>query len=317
MSTDVIPIGEDRKDADPPYHLASAEVGGVERVLVVSGTESFLLDDLLPTGENAPAELHELLSDWATWHPMLTQAATRVGGGAMAVTPDRWLLPVRPSKLVCIGVNYHDHLREMGGSHAPELPYSFLKPASNGIVPSGASVNLPASSNMVDWEAELAVVIGKTPDLDSAEPLIDCVAAYTILNDLSARDWIGSAPAVGIDWVMMKGYDGFSPVGPYLTPREFVTDPQDLRIRCWVNGEIKQDSNTSQMVFGVEAILEHLARIMTLQPGDVVATGTPAGVGFGQKPQQFLKHGDSVTVEIDGLGRLETHMVDQFEGEPA
>jgi len=215
---------------------------------------------------------------------------------------------------VCIGTNYHDHLREMGTPVTPEYPYSFLKPVSTGMVASGASVGLPARSRMVDWEAELAVVIGSTPAPDD-ESIMDCISGYTVLNDLSARDWIRNKPEVGIDWVMQKAYDGFSPVGPIFTPAEFVIDPQNLTIQCWVNNDLKQDSNTSQMVFGVEAILSHLAGIMTLLPGDVIATGTPAGVGFGARPQQFLKGGDTVTVEIEGLGRLVTHFVDQFEGE--
>src|SRR5438128_2194155 len=138
--------------------------------------------------------------------------------------------------------------------------------------------------------------------------VLDAIAGYTIINDLSARDWIRGKPEVGIDWVMMKAYDGFSPIGPWFTPAEHVPDPQALGIRCWVNDELRQDSNTSEMVFGVQAILEHLAGIMTLLPGDVVATGTPAGVGFGRDPQQFLHAGDAVAIEIDGLGRLETTM---------
>jgi 2-keto-4-pentenoate hydratase/2-oxohepta-3-ene-1,7-dioic acid hydratase in catechol pathway len=147
--------------------------------------------------------------------------------------------------------------------------------------------------------------------------VLDAVAGYTVYNDLSARDWIATTREPGIDWVMMKAYDGFSPIGPLITPREFVADPQDLTIRSWVNGQLKQDSNTAEMIFGVQAILEHLSGIMTLEPGDVIATGTPAGVGFGADPQQFLQPGDTVTVEIAGLGRLETFIVNSSEGASA
>ena len=137
---------------------------------------------------------------------------------------------------------------------------------------------------MVDWEAELAVVIGSPLHRASWPAVLDAVAGYTVYNDLSARDWVASTREPGIDWVLMKGYDGFSPIGPLITPKQFVADPQALAIRCWVNGELKQDSNTSQMIFSVQAILEHLSAIMTLEPGDVIATGTPAGVGFGASP---------------------------------
>ena len=233
---------------------------------------------------------------------------------ARAVEPERWLVPVRPTKLVCVGVNYRDHLREMGTPHVPDSPYCFLKPPSTGFVSSGSPVSLPVGAKMVDWEAELAVVIGSRLHGGTGAAVLDAVAGYTVYNDLSARDWVAGAREPGIDWVLMKGYDGFSPIGPLITPRQFVSDPQALAIRCWVNGELKQDSSTSQMVFSVQAILEHLSAIMTLEPGDVIATGTPAGVGFGAHPQQFLGAGDTVTVEIDGLGRLETPIVMPHEG---
>lgn len=295
------------------YHLATARVDGTVAVVLVTDAGAYLLQDLLEGP--VPAEAHQLLLSWQEWEPRVASAAN--GAASSDATPvqvDQWFAPVRPDKFVCIGANYHDHLKEMG-TPPPALPYSFFKPVSTGIVGSGEDVALPAKSKMVDWEAELAVVIGSTPDGDGS--IMDCIAGYTVLNDLSARDWIIDKPAVGIDWVMMKAYDGFSPIGPFFTPRDFVADPNDLWIRCWVNDELKQDSNTSEMVFDVEAILTHLASIMTLMPGDVIATGTPAGVGFGAHPQQFLHHGDTVAVEIEGLGRLETRMVDLFKGAPA
>lgn len=297
--------------APPPrpqgaFRLAGAQVDGRPAVVVATESGTYRLADLLPAAVAAPAHPHELLADWQRWQPILATIAARPEALASPVAPERWLLPVRPSKLVCIGTNYHDHLREMGTPRTPEHPYSFLKPVSTGLVPSGAPVRLPEGPKMVDWEAELAVVIGRRLHRERGTAVLEAVAGYTIINDLSARDWIKSKPDVGIDWVMMKGHDGFSPIGPWLTPSQFVPDPQDLGIRLWVNGELRQDSRTSEMVFGVQPILEHLAGIMTLEPGDVVATGTPAGVGFGRKPQQFLHPGDVVAVEIDGLGRLET-----------
>jgi 2-keto-4-pentenoate hydratase/2-oxohepta-3-ene-1,7-dioic acid hydratase in catechol pathway len=292
-----------------PFQLAEADVAGRPTVLLVLGSDAYRLNDLLGAGISPPEQLFELFADWPTWQPLVMTAAVNAPGRAAMVQPERWLLPVRPAKLICIGTNYHGHLQEMG-TPPPVLPYAFLKPVSTGLVPSGMQVRLPIGPKMVDWEAELAIVIGSTLHGVRGPVVLDAVAGYTILNDLSARDWISSSSAVGIDWVLMKGYDGFSPIGPFITPSEFVPDPQALGIRCWVNGELKQDSNTSDMVFSVQQILEHLAGIMTLEPGDVIATGTPAGVGYGRRPQQFLHHGDMVAVEIDGLGRLETPIID-------
>ena len=292
-----------------PFQLAEADIAGRPTALVILGSDAYRLGDLLASGINPPQRLFELFADWQTWQPRVMTAAMDAAERAAPVEPERWLLPVRPAKLICIGTNYHGHLLEMG-TPPPALPYTFLKPVSTGMVPSGAQVCLPVGPKMVDWEAELAIVMGRTLHGVRGPAVLDAVAGYTILNDLSARDWISSSSAVGIDWVLMKGYDGFSPIGPFITPSEFVPDPQSLGIRCWVNGQLKQDSNTSDMVFGVQQILEHLAGIMTLEPGDVIATGTPAGVGYGQRPQQFLHHGDLVAVEIDGLGRLETPFID-------
>jgi 2-keto-4-pentenoate hydratase/2-oxohepta-3-ene-1,7-dioic acid hydratase in catechol pathway len=297
------------------FQLAAAEVDGRSAVVVVLGSLVYRLRDLLPSGAAAADHLDDLFADWPRWRSVVSAAVGNALPGASPVQPERWLVPVRPSKLVCVGVNYYDHLREMGGASAPDFPYSFFKPVSTGLMPSGGRVSLPVGPKMVDWEAELAVVMGSKLYRGKGPAVLDAIAGYTVYNDLSARDWIATTREPGIDWVMMKAYDGFSPIGPLITPGEFVRDPQDLAIRCWVNGELKQDSNTSQMVFGVQAILEHLSAIMTLEPGDVIATGTPAGVGFGAQPQQFLEAGDTVTVEIDGLGRLETLIVKPSEGD--
>jgi 2,4-didehydro-3-deoxy-L-rhamnonate hydrolase len=311
MSTE---IPNHAADGTRPFQLAAAEVDGEPTVVVVLGSLVYCLRDLLPSGAAVPDHLDDLFADWPRWQPAVSTAVGNAVPEASPVQPGRWLVPVRPSKLICVGVNYYDHLREMGGARAPDFPYCFLKPVSTGLMPSGSQVRLPVGPKMVDWEAELAVVIGSRLHRGKGPAVWDAVAGYTVYNDLSARDWIATTREPGIDWVMMKAYDGFSPIGPLITPREFVSDPQNLAIRCWVNGELKQDSSTSQMIFGVQAILEHLSAIMTLEPGDVIATGTPAGVGFGALPQQFLAAGDTVTVEIDGLGRLETLIVNPSEG---
>lgn len=313
MSTQIAPATTPGKRAKTAYQLATAQIDGESTVVVLVEGSAYALGALV--GRPIPDASHKLLAAWGEWQPVIATAVDGLAAsGAAAVHPDSWLAPVRPEKLVCIGANYHSHLREMG-TPPPTLPYAFFKPVSTGIVPTGSDVELPQVSSMVDWEAELAIVIGSTPT--GTGSILDSIAGYVVLNDLSARDWIINKPAVGIDWVMMKAYDGFSPIGPYFTPSQFVADPQKLWIKCWVNGELKQDSTTADMLFDIETILNHLAGIMTLLPGDVIATGTPAGVGFGARPQQFLKHGDTVAVEIEGLGRLETRMVDLSEGAPS
>jgi 2,4-diketo-3-deoxy-L-fuconate hydrolase len=299
------------------FGLAAAEVDGLPTVVLVVGARVHCLQDLMPAGVAVPDRLDALLANWLHWHPIVRTAASEAMDATPTVVPSRWLVPVRPRKLICVGVNYRDHLREMGGAQTPDFPYTFLKPVSTGLVASGSAVILPVGPKMIDWEAELAVVMGAPLHRGHGPDVLDAVAGYTVYNDLSARDWIATTREPGIDWVMMKAYDGFSPIGPLITPREFVADPQDLPIRCWVNGELKQDSSTAEMIFGVQAILEHLSGIMTLEPGDVIATGTPAGVGFGAVPQQFLKPGDTVTVEIAGLGRLETFIVNSSQGASA
>jgi 2-keto-4-pentenoate hydratase/2-oxohepta-3-ene-1,7-dioic acid hydratase in catechol pathway len=162
---------------------------------------------------------------------------------------------------------------------------------------------------MMDWEAELGVVIGtRCAEVPEREAL-GVVAGYINFNDLSARDWLAERPPVGVDWVRHKGFDGFAPCGPYIVPARFVPDPQTLAIRLTVNGVVKQASNTHRMVFGVAQIIEHLTSIMTLYPGDIIATGTPAGVGHGMTPPQYLQAGDVVELEIGPLGRLVTPIV--------
>lgn len=295
-----------------PFQVAQAEVDGRSTTVLLVHGDSFRLADLvdaaggLATGGPVPDQVADLLRDWTHWRPRLTAAAA-AWVSAPVVSVSRWLLPVEPPKLICIGANYHGHLKEMG-TPPPAQPYSFFKPVKYGLTASGQPVTLPQSAKMIDWEAELAIVMGSRVHQVTGPAIWEAVAGYTIVNDLSARDWIASSSPIGVDWVLQKAHDGFSPLGPLLTPREFV-DPDQLSIRCWVNDVLKQDSSTADMVFGVQEILEHLASIMTLEPGDVIATGTPAGVGYGRRPQEFLADGDVVIVEIESLGRLETRLV--------
>ena len=263
-----------------------------------------------------PGSLLEVIEDWPYWNETLAQIVNTLFANRSEQTFThalvrseelQWLPPVMyPRKLICIGTNYRDHIAEMGVAKLPKYPYSFLKPATTTLIGSGTPLPVPKQAKMVDWEAELAVVIGQQARDVRGEDALKYVAGYSLLNDVSARDWIAEAPPVGIDWVMQKAFDGFAPMGPLITPALFIPDPQHLHIMLTVNGQVKQHSTTANMVFSVREIIEHLSSIMTLEPGDVIATGTPAGVGHGKKPPEYLKAGDTMVVTIEGLGALVT-----------
>jgi 2-keto-4-pentenoate hydratase/2-oxohepta-3-ene-1,7-dioic acid hydratase in catechol pathway len=203
-----------------------------------------------------------------------------------------------PRNVICIGLNYKDHAAE-GGVPLPEKPVVFAK--LNGcVIGPNAPIILPPDTQQVDYEAELAVVIGRRCKAASEADALDYVAGYTCMNDVSARDFqFGDN-----QWVRSKSQDTFGPMGPYLVTSDEVPEPQALSIRCVINGKVLQDSNTDKMIFGVRYLISFLSRGITLEPGDVISTGTPHGVGFARKPPIFLKAGDVVVVEIDGLGRL-------------
>ena len=204
----------------------------------------------------------------------------------------------RPGKIVCVGLNYHDHAEE-GGQDLPKAPLLFAK-WPNTLIGDGEPIVLPQDSTQVDYEAELGVVVGTTAKHVSERDALDIVAGYICVNDVSARDMqFGDG-----QWTRGKSPDTFCPVGPRLVPRDEIEDPQALAIRCIVNGETLQDSSTSQMIFSVAEIIAYVTRVITLEPGDLIATGTPAGVGVFRDPQVLLKDGDEVSVEIEGLGTL-------------
>jgi 2-keto-4-pentenoate hydratase/2-oxohepta-3-ene-1,7-dioic acid hydratase in catechol pathway len=208
-------------------------------------------------------------------------------------------LPIeRPGKIVCVGMNYRDHAAE-SGLEVPSRPVLFAK-WPNGLIGPGEPIVLPAGCDQVDYEAELGVVIGaRARRLDAAEAL-EAVAGYVCVNDVSARD----LQFEDGQWTRAKSLDTFCPVGPRLVGTDELPDPQRLRIRCLVNGEALQDSSTEHMVFSVAEIVAFISETITLEPGDLIATGTPAGVGFTREPPIFLRPGDEVTVDIEGIGAL-------------
>ncbi len=208
-------------------------------------------------------------------------------------------LPIeRPSKIVCVGLNYRDHAEEQGVD-LPEAPLLFAK-WPNALIGPGEAIVLPRTSSRVDYEAELGVVIGERVKGVSEENALDAVRGYLCLNDVSARDFqFGDG-----QWTRGKSPDTFCPVGPALVPRDEVPNPQALRIRCILNGNVMQDSTTANMIFSVAEVIAYASATVTLEPGDLIATGTPAGVGVFRDPRVLLQDGDDVTVEIEGLGSL-------------
>ena len=231
------------------------------------------------------------------------------------VKAERVLTPLQyPGKVLCAGANYYDHIKEMGvpdvRKEAQRL-FFFFKPPRNALVGPGRTVRYPAHTKMFDWEVELAAVIGRSARRLTMANALEHVAAYTIGIDLSARD-LNRAPETfyKLDWVAGKAQDTCCPLGPRLVPAKLIANPQDLALRLSVNGEVKQDARTSGMIFDIREQLVTLSAIMTLDPGDVILTGTPAGVGMPKGT--FLKVGDRVDAEIESIGKLSVEI-----GEPA
>lgn len=202
-------------------------------------------------------------------------------------------------KFICIGLNFHDHARETG-LPIPEHPIVFMK-ATSSINGPDDDVVMPRGSTQSDWEVELAAVIGTPAKYVTPETALDHVAGYCIVNDVSERHMQMNLTG---QWTKGKSCDTFGPVGPWLVTRDDIPDPQALGMRVMVNDTVMQDGNSADMIFSVAEIIAHLSELMTLYPGDIIATGTPAGVGMGQKPEPiYLRDGDVMTVEIDRLGR--------------
>lgn len=203
----------------------------------------------------------------------------------------------RPSKIVCIGLNFADHARE-SGAEPPKEPVLFFK-ATSALAGPNDDVVIPKGSTKTDWEVELAVVIGKRASHVEESEAMDYVAGYVLHNDYSERAFQLER---GGQWVKGKSCDTFAPLGPFLATKDEIADVHRLRMWLKVNGEMKQDGTTADMIFGVPALVSDLSRYMTLLPGDVISTGTPAGVGLGMKPPEYLKDGDVVELGIEGLG---------------
>ncbi|XP_047355887.1 fumarylacetoacetate hydrolase domain-containing protein 2 isoform X2 [Vespa velutina] len=235
----------------------------------------------------------------------LVKSAKRIVAEGRSIIPAEdvnFLAPItRMDKLACIGLNYSGHCEEQGVS-PPESPVVFSKFPSNIVGPTD-NVILPSISEKVDWEAELAIVIGKRCKTISDKEAEDCIFGFTIAQDITARDWQKSKRNGG-QFLLGKGMDTFCPLGPAVVTKESISDINNLTVKTWVNGNLKQNGNTSELIFKPHEIVAYISQFMTLLPGDVILTGTPAGVGFTRKPPEFLKRGDVLETEIGNLGRL-------------
>jgi len=265
-----------------------------------------LLDDRIVELPIVACGVLEVMERWAEVEPALRKfdpsAAAEVAGA-------RLQLPLRyPRKVLCSGANYHTHMREMKVDRPDGArPYFFLKPPTTSLVGPGEPIVVPADpAARVDWEAELAVVIGRRARHVSESQALEYVAGYSAINDISLRGPHRVQTPIGEpfqwDWLASKGADRSTPLGPGIRPSFQVTDPQRLDLRLWVNGNLKQQANTSDMVVGVAALVAAASDLVTLEPGDVIATGTPEGVGLPRG--EFLKPGDVVEMEVADFGRL-------------
>jgi 2-keto-4-pentenoate hydratase/2-oxohepta-3-ene-1,7-dioic acid hydratase in catechol pathway len=301
------------------YRLVTYAAPAGPRAGVVIGEEVFDAAEL--TGREGDATVLGLLDDWAAAAERLGKAAPAPGTG-QRLAGVRLLAPVRwPSAIYCAGANYADHAAEMARLHnrPPEpdphtlglKPWHFIKAGRSTLAAPDDTIKISALSKTMDWEIELAAVIGRTAKNVALEQALDHVAGYTIANDLSARD-MGRRPNVPdtspfkFDWVAHKNFDGSCPLGPWIVPASDIPDPRKLGLKLWVNDVIKQDSNTAQMIFTIAEQIVHLSSRITLNPGDVILTGTPSGVGAAR--QEFLGAGDVVRLWIEHIGTLTNRM---------
>ncbi|QKO21137.1 fumarylacetoacetate hydrolase family protein [Rhodoferax sp. BAB1] len=277
--------------------------GGQQRLGVVTGQEVIDLNQAQP---QISADLRTALragQDLAgAAKAAIASNARRVPLASVTLAP---VLP-EPGKIVCLGLNYYDHAKE-GGREKPVYPWFFLRCASSLLAPNAKALR-PKVSERLDWEAELAVVIGKTVKHCTMDNALEAVFGYSVFNDISVRDYQKKTP----QWSIGKNFDRTGPFGPALvTADELPAGATDLRIQARLNGQVMQDANTRDMIWGVAETIQLLTECMTLEPGDVIVMGTPAGVGQARTPPVWMKHGDVVEIEIENIGLLRNTIEDE------
>jgi 2-keto-4-pentenoate hydratase/2-oxohepta-3-ene-1,7-dioic acid hydratase in catechol pathway len=285
--------------------LASIETWAGPRAALLCG-DSYI--DIHATEANLPGNMRQLLEGGADLLAAVEQLAQRSGAVKYPAAEVKFHAPiVDPRKIVCVGLNYRDHAEETGAA-IPKEPILFSKYAT-ALLGHGQTIVLPKVSQEVDFEAELVIVVGKRGRHIPAASAMEFVAGYSVGHDVSARDW--QLKKDGKQWMVGKTFDTFAPMGPVLVTKEEVPDPQNLPIRLKLNGHVMQNSSTKQMIFGVPELLAYLSQVFTLEPGDLIFTGTPPGVGIARKPPLFMKDGDVAEVEIEGLGVLRNPVVQE------
>jgi 2-keto-4-pentenoate hydratase/2-oxohepta-3-ene-1,7-dioic acid hydratase in catechol pathway len=289
------------------WALATANIEGEPTAgLVVDGEFGALASLAQAHGFELSSTVIDLFADWAAHEPKLAALAAKAKPGTPVADVELLAPLLYPGKMLCAGANYYDHMAEMGFAGVTKESqrlFFFMKPPRNAIVGPGRTVLMPRGTTAFDWEIELAAVIGKTARYITPQAALSHVAGYTIGIDLSARDF-NRAPDqfYKLDWVAGKANDTCGPVGPWIVPAAQFGDPQKAKLKLSVNGVVKQDSDAGQMIFSVAEQIARASEIMTLDPGDIIFTGTPAGVGVPK--QTFLKVGDRIDAEIDGIGTL-------------
>ena len=256
------------------------------------------IQDLTLADPTLPQSTNELIANWSAWSERTQRLSEDLAPSDQVLT---LLCPLTdPKKILCIGLNYRDHAIETGSS-IPSEPVVFCKMPTAMIGPN-EPILLPKVSQEVDYEAELVVVIGKKLRHASEQQASEGIFGYSVGHDVSARDWQKNKP--GKQWFLGKSFDSFAPLGPSIVTADSVPDPNNLRISCKINGELLQDSSTKELIFKPIELVSYISQVMTLEPGDVIYTGTPSGVGVARQPNRFLKQGDVVEIEIESLGVL-------------
>ncbi|TPQ24208.1 fumarylacetoacetate hydrolase family protein [Methylomonas koyamae] len=272
--------------------LATFLDNGVRKIGAVVG------DAVVAAGAEAPNDMLAFLAAGDSARQAL-QALIDADAPRIALTDVTLLAPIpRPGKLLGVGLNYADHIGETG-LEKPEYPTFFTKQSTCVIGP-GAAIHIPPISDKVDYEGELAIVIGQRCKNVPAERAVGVIAGYTICNDVTVRDWQARTPT----WTLGKSFDTHGPLGPWLITADEIADPHNLSLKTWVDDELRQNANTGEMIFNCYELIAYLSQVMTLEPGDVISTGTPAGVGVKMKPRGYLKPGQTVRIQIEGIGDL-------------
>src|SRR5579863_5997019 len=316
---------------DTPFKLATFTTEGKTRVGIVfgdqvldlAGANAYVEKQAHLTKMQLPDEMKALIEQYPTVSKRLYQIANylksvSLNGKPFVYSADKVTIepPVKyPWNLMNMAFNYWGHAKELTG-RLPDIdqdrddPFIFAKSPRSDMIGTDATFYIPEGREKMDWEGELIVVMGPKPaSRVSKEQALDYVFGYSVINDLSDRQpGKRKAPTFSVDWFSQKNRDGAAPVGPYITPKEFMGNPHDFHLTTKVNGVIKQDGSTSDMIYDVEHQIAYITSIMTLWPGDMIACGSQAGVGTARKPPEYLKAGDVVEVSADGIGTLRTHM---------